>query len=74
MKSLTLIAISLLISANLFAHSGRTDQNGGHWDRRTGTYHYHFTEQPDSIPMKGEKEKTAENEIDTVVKELKEVS
>lgn len=24
-----------------FAHSGRTDANGGHWDRKTGTYHYH---------------------------------
>ena len=24
-----------------FAHSGRTDANGGHWDRSTGTYHYH---------------------------------
>lgn len=23
------------------AHSGRTDSRGGHWDRRTGTYHYH---------------------------------
>jgi hypothetical protein len=23
------------------AHSGRTDSNGGHWDRSEGTYHYH---------------------------------
>ena len=24
-----------------FAHSGRTDANGGHWDHSTGEYHYH---------------------------------
>ena len=29
----------LLISAN--AHSGRTDSNGGHYNRSTGEYHYH---------------------------------
>jgi hypothetical protein len=23
------------------AHPGRTDSNGGHWNRKTGTYHYH---------------------------------
>ena len=22
-------------------HSGGLDQNGGHWDRKKGTYHYH---------------------------------
>lgn len=26
---------------NAFAHPGRTDSKGGHWDRSTGTYHYH---------------------------------
>lgn len=26
---------------NASSHSGRTDKNGGHWDRNTGTYHYH---------------------------------
>jgi hypothetical protein len=25
----------------LFAHSGRTDSNGGHYNRSTGQYHYH---------------------------------
>lgn len=24
-----------------YAHSGRTDANGGHYDRSTGEYHYH---------------------------------
>ena len=42
-----LIVLSLmLISGVLFydsahTHSGRTDANGGHYNRKTGTYHYH---------------------------------
>ena len=35
-----LIMVFSLISAS-YGHSGRTDSNGGHWDRSTGTYHYH---------------------------------
>lgn len=40
------IAVTLLLAAMIccvagFAHPGRTDANGGHWDRSTGTYHYH---------------------------------
>jgi len=26
---------------NVHAHSGRIDDNGGHWDRKTATYHFH---------------------------------
>lgn len=42
-----LVAFSLmLVSGVLFydsayTHSGRTDANGGHYNRKTGTYHYH---------------------------------
>lgn len=37
------MAILLLITPGLaLGHSGRTDSNGGHWDRKYGTgYHYH---------------------------------
>lgn len=40
------IAVALLLAAMIccvagFAHPGKTDANGGHWDRSTGTYHYH---------------------------------
>lgn len=35
-----LLLLSLLITP-VFAHPGRTDENGGHWDRSTGEYHYH---------------------------------
>lgn len=34
-----MIAVALTASAS--AHSGRTDENGGHWDSETGEYHYH---------------------------------
>jgi hypothetical protein len=29
------------------AHSGRTDKNGGHWDRKKGTYHFHSNPKTD---------------------------
>ena len=35
-----LLLLSILITP-VFAHPGRTDDNGGHWDRSTGEYHYH---------------------------------
>lgn len=34
-----LLLISLTVS--VFAHPGRTDSRGGHYDRSTGIYHYH---------------------------------
>jgi hypothetical protein len=40
---ISILCIVLLLSFNfiVFAHPGRTDSNGGHTDRSTGTYHYH---------------------------------
>lgn len=38
---LLLLVVCLVFICKAFAHSGRTDSNGGHWDRSTGTYHYH---------------------------------
>ena len=35
------ICISLATVLTVFAHSGRTDANGGHWNHATGEYHYH---------------------------------
>lgn len=44
-RILKLVATFILISSFLVvpasAHAGRTDSNGGHWDRETGVYHYH---------------------------------
>ncbi len=36
-----LLAFLLLLSPTGLAHSGKTDANGGHYDRSTGEYHYH---------------------------------
>ncbi len=37
---LTLL-LALFLPLLIFAHSGRTDANGGHINRKTGEYHYH---------------------------------
>ena len=36
-----IFALFTLVSLLAFAHPGRTDANGGHYDRKNGTYHYH---------------------------------
>ena len=38
---LAILLILLLSAVFAYTHSGRTDKNGGHYDRRTGLYHYH---------------------------------
>lgn len=34
-------SLIILLPASIFAHPGRTDSNGGHYNRSTGEYHYH---------------------------------
>lgn len=46
MKKFFLAILAMLILVNLLnttvcAHSGRTDEDGGHMDHSDGTYHYH---------------------------------
>ena len=45
MKKINKIFVIILILINIsiisLSHSGRTDSNGGHYDRSTGEYHYH---------------------------------
>lgn len=45
MKKIKIILLVLLMvltmSSLLYAHQGRTDSNGGHYNRNTGEYHYH---------------------------------
>ena len=39
-----IVALMLLLDGRgVFSHSGRTDSSGGHYNRSTGTYHYHGT-------------------------------
>lgn len=35
------VALLMLLTIVAFAHSGRTDSNGGHHNNSTGEYHYH---------------------------------
>lgn len=43
MKRIIWGIVIILVSLPLvvLAHSGRTDKNGGHYNRKTGEYHYH---------------------------------
>ena len=39
-----IVALMLLFDGGgVFSHSGRTDSSGGHYNRKTGGYHYHGT-------------------------------
>ena len=43
--NLRLLVISLIVGLSFsslsYGHGGRTDSNGGHYNRSTGVYHYH---------------------------------
>lgn len=41
LKIALMLLLGILVATENFAHSGRTDSYGGHWDYSTGTYHYH---------------------------------
>ena len=41
LKLLVAFALCMSLAVVVSAHSGRTDSNGGHYDRSTGDYHYH---------------------------------
>ena len=41
MKRLAVLALAALLILPVYAHGGRTDANGGHYDSSTGEYHYH---------------------------------
>lgn len=40
-KIISLLIIFIGLFTISFAHSGRTDSSGGHYNRSTGEYHYH---------------------------------
>lgn len=40
-KTFSVLFCLLLLFVSASAHAGRTDAAGGHWDRSSGTYHYH---------------------------------
>lgn len=38
---LSLLLSTVLLCSTVGAHPGRTDSSGGHYNRKTGEYHYH---------------------------------
>lgn len=40
-KTFSVLFCLMLLFVSASAHAGRTDAAGGHWDRSSGTYHYH---------------------------------
>ena len=38
---ITLILLSIFCYWNMYSHGGRTNSDGGHYNRTTGEYHYH---------------------------------
>ena len=40
-KVLSVIICVMVLSVTAFAHPGRTDSDGGHYDNMNGGYHYH---------------------------------
>ncbi|CAN7766310.1 YHYH domain-containing protein [Variovorax sp. LjRoot290] len=41
MKKLMVALVALMMSVGVWAHSGGTDKNGCHHDRKSGGYHCH---------------------------------
>ena len=38
---INIILLSVALFVYVYAHSGKTDSRGGHYDHQYGTYHYH---------------------------------
>ncbi len=41
LKLSLLLLLLFIVQPTAYPHSGRTDAQGGHTDRKTGEYHYH---------------------------------
>lgn len=59
---LVLFLLLLLFTVTVSSHPGRTDSNGGHWDRQEGTYHYHN----DGTPQNSSSSKADNSDKDDV--------
>ena len=65
------ILILILIPTLAYSHSGRTDAQGGHYNRKTGGYHYHgrpsSSQRTYTAPKKNEYNKSDDDEIEVIV-------
>ena len=68
--SIGMVIFALLFlfdGGGVFSHSGRTDSSGGHYNRKTGGYHYHRTPKSStstysrSTPSSGTQSSTIQN-------------
>jgi len=52
MKKVLIIGLIILLGflSYCFCHSGNTDSKGGHYNRKTGKYHYHHGSSAHSHP------------------------
>ena len=48
--------LSSFFCLSLTAHQGRTDKNGGHYDRSNGSYHYHAVPQIEADMLRNKSE------------------
>lgn len=77
--TIILILGTLFINSGTYAHSGRTDSNGGHRDNNNksglGSYHYHCGGYPAHLHINGQcPYKTQKSELDANNKTKEEAS
>ncbi|MDE2809904.1 MAG: YHYH domain-containing protein [Gemmatimonadota bacterium] len=80
MKSLLLSTLLILSGTDLYPHSGGLDQRGGHYNRKTGDYHYHRKTSPNRPslpsnipPTSMQRIANLEKKIDVLVQRIKEL-
>jgi len=68
---LLILAVFTFSSSIAHPHSGRTDSQGGHYNRKTGGYHYHNrpknSNPTDTTPKQNELDQADEDNIKKVV-------
>lgn len=62
-KSYILIFAAVLVPSTVFAHSGRTNQDGCHTNNKTGEYHCHAKKQKSSRTQARTYARTSEKSI-----------
>lgn len=78
MKRIFLFSVFLLIiaSTSIYAHKGKTDKYGGHYDTSDGTYHYHSGKYADTgsytAPVEKGGKKISDNKTEVTLNDKEE--